>query len=1208
MAETTMAVRWLALVAVLALAAGLTATSAPAARAQATPGTITVSTTQDRAEPEECESSGYSDCSLREAVLLANDTDGAVATIVLPEAATYWLTIPGADEDAGWSGDLDVHFDLTIIGQGAGQTVIDTDWAPLPIVAQNGGDAPDRILHVHGSGITLALQGLTLGNGAADEGYTHDGTYAECGINGSDRIDCNGGAIYLDQFGSDGGEPVADPQIDVEDDPTSLVTNDVEVRDSFAGYSGGGIAAVGYHVVLDLADTVIAGNTAWWDDDYYGPLADDAEVQSHGGGFGNGGGIHVDAEIATVTLANVDIGGEEEITDLHEPPAAANVVSGFGGGVHVAAHELELTATGTLVGGNVAHEAGGGLAVGFFGGRIIRVQDEDEALSSVALLGSRIDGNAAYQASGGTFQNVDVSFDDSTVVDNRAVGYKSTGGLLASGGSLALVDSTIDGNEGGGVGGVGATGTDVTVERSAIVGNLAEQEDDFIGIQEAGAQRAGFVFGGVGGIAVLGGEIAGAVGGDVVITDSTITGNEGEAVGGAAFGADQYYGYYAYGGDAGAAEEHPVYTLDVSGTTFSGNTATDWPSWSEAPHAGGLFIAGYDAAVTNSTVSGNVSQRHGAGVTFAQETDDGFLDLLHVTVNDNEAEGAAPAVDEPEDDGVGLHLQPYALDAEDEGTDSPVAVLTHSIVAGSAGGPNCGGWTDFFASGGSNVDDDGSCVGDEDAESGDVVDDPLLAILSDNGGETETHALQTDSPAIDLATGDGLERCPNTDQRGVERPQGDGCDAGAFEYVAMADLEVTKTAQPQEAEVGDEVVFTITVTNLGPDTATGVTVVDTLPGNVTFVDASATTGTCGEDAGTITCALGDLALGATVTAEVTVAADDTGAATNSAVANSDLPDPDETNNTDTATVSIIDPPLPDGVFRLFGDDRIETAIEVSQSQFGDGEANAIVLARSTAFPDALAGTPLAIYEGAPLLLTPASTLDARVEAEIQRALPAAGTVYLLGGEVALQPVVEQRLATLGYTTVRLWGPSRFETAVAIAEQIDDLIDVETLLIATGVNFADALAGGAASAQVAGAILLTAGSTMHPASQAFIDDHAGLDRFALGGPASTADPGATSISGETRFETAVAAAEEFFDEPVVAGLATGLRFPDALTGGAHVGRVGGPILLNPSTELHPAPRAYLEDNAASIATAYLYGGTGALSAQVEAEINTAIGAQ
>ena len=57
---------------------------------------------------------------------------------------------------------------------------------------------------------------------------------------------------------------------------------------------------------------------------------------------------------------------------------------------------------------------------------------------------------------------------------------------------------------------------------------------------------------------------------------------------------------------------------------------------------------------------------------------------------------------------------------------------------------------------------------------------PGLDSLADNGGPTLTHALGVGSPAIDSADAGA---CPATDQRGVARPQGAGCDVGSFEYV-----------------------------------------------------------------------------------------------------------------------------------------------------------------------------------------------------------------------------------------------------------------------------------------------------------------------------------------------------------------------------------------------------------------------------------------
>ena len=76
---------------------------------------------------------------------------------------------------------------------------------------------------------------------------------------------------------------------------------------------------------------------------------------------------------------------------------------------------------------------------------------------------------------------------------------------------------------------------------------------------------------------------------------------------------------------------------------------------------------------------------------------------------------------------------------------------------------------------GNNVFNDATC---NPISSDQVETDALLGPLADNGGPTLTHALLAGSPAIDIADAGA---CPATDQRGVTRPQGAGCDVGAFE-------------------------------------------------------------------------------------------------------------------------------------------------------------------------------------------------------------------------------------------------------------------------------------------------------------------------------------------------------------------------------------------------------------------------------------------
>ena len=118
-------------------------------------------------------------CSLRDAVVAANAAGGG--TIVL-SAATYTLSIPGADEDGALTGDLDLVRDLTIVGAGVGQTIIQA--------APNNATTPiDRVFDVQRGG------GLTLTGATVRYGQVVNGTAAGGAIRSAGRLELDDVAV-----------------------------------------------------------------------------------------------------------------------------------------------------------------------------------------------------------------------------------------------------------------------------------------------------------------------------------------------------------------------------------------------------------------------------------------------------------------------------------------------------------------------------------------------------------------------------------------------------------------------------------------------------------------------------------------------------------------------------------------------------------------------------------------------------------------------------------------------------------------------------------------------------------------------------------------------------------------------------------------------------------------------------------------------------
>lgn len=295
------------------------------------------------------------------------------------------------------------------------------------------------------------------------------------------------------------------------------------------------------------------------------------------------------------------------------------------------------------------------------------------------------------------------------------------------------------------------------------------------------------------------------------------------------------------------------------------------------------------------------------------------------------------------------------------------------------------------------------------------------------------------------------------------------------------------------------------------------------------------------------------------------------------------------------------------VVRLYGSDRIATAIATSQAHYGDGAAGAVVLARYDAFADGLAGAPLASDRHAPLLLNPPTTLDPRVAAEIQRVLPSGGTVYELGGTASIGAGVDAAVKALGYATVRLGGADRFATSVAIAGALPG---ATRALVATGMDFPDALGAGAAAGSQNGIVLLSNKTTLPASVKAYLDAHPALEVWGVGGQgAAAAAPYITaparSLIGADRYQTATKLADAMFPSPTHAVVVNGLNFPDGLSGGPYASWRGGPVLLTPQSTLAATADAYLTAHAGTITGASVLGGPVMVGTGVMTQIGSAI---
>jgi predicted outer membrane repeat protein len=253
-------------------------------------------------------------------------------------------------------------------------------------------------------------------------------------------------------------------------------------------------------------------------------------------------------------------------------------------------------------------------------------------------------------------------------------------------------------------------------------------------------------------------------GGNLTITNSTFSGNTSTFLGGAI--ATQNIG------DRGG-------TVKVKNSTFSGNSAGN--------SGGGLYILGATTSVTNSTFSGN-SAPAGGGINNSNFS---TLTVTNSTFSENGASNNGGAITHG---GSQLTVESSTFAANSSLFGNSIfnlsaansATLRNTILA--SAGANCAVPPgEPITDGGYNIDNGTSC-GFSASTSKSTTDPKLDPLgLQNNGGRTQTIALQEDSPAIDQGNSFGLNR----DQRGESRPQdfaaianatgGDGSDIGAFE-------------------------------------------------------------------------------------------------------------------------------------------------------------------------------------------------------------------------------------------------------------------------------------------------------------------------------------------------------------------------------------------------------------------------------------------
>jgi CSLREA domain-containing protein len=727
------------------------------------------------------------ECTLRAAVMEANEGDDRVAVVLQPQ--TYHLTLAGSDEDGGATGDLDVHRSVQIVGRGA---VID-------------GDALDRVFDLHGGSVELLQLTVQRGSVAGDGGgirnhaaglHLHEAAVVGNSASGAGGGLFNGtsaGVVNASFFDNTAGANLGGG---AANGPTGqLIVVGTTITGNRAGDAGGGLASFSAAATnrLQIGHSIVTGN---------GTLADGtasdcatsggpglpATIESWGFNFESGtscdlvatGDGRGDPQLGAMVVQDGTppfrrlLPGSPLIdaiaagTDRCQGGADQRGMSrpqGPGcdiGSVEVATNELEqlslvvdtaLDTADATPGDRVCADGSGACSL-----RAAVMETNAFPTADTIVIAPGVDPNLAI---GGRHEDQsatgDLDISDDLTLDGRGALVQANGidrVLDVQGGVDVRIDHTTltgghalmtCGQSGGGAGLRNDIGN-VTITRSTLSQNLVSGSNWAQG----------------GGLSNRAGQLR--------VHESSIVENSAEVAPCAASGGTtQVLG----GGVYNAGQ------LEIRRSTLYGNRALS-VGLTRSGAGGAVFNDRGTAAVVASTIARNQADSEGSGITSV-----GFGGAGELTIR-----------------GTLLAANRYVRPDGGPGDDNACGVAT--VLHPS--------YQNAITSTGYNIATNGGCPF---APPFDRVANFATPLLADNGGPTPTVAIAPDAPAVDVIPVDEPGLCDDAlthDQRGESRPVnttgGDiaRCDVGAVELAetfAPMSWTVDSAADEPDANVGD---------------------------------------------------------------------------------------------------------------------------------------------------------------------------------------------------------------------------------------------------------------------------------------------------------------------------------------------------------------------------------------------------------------------
>lgn len=306
---------------------------------------------------------------------------------------------------------------------------------------------------------------------------------------------------------------------------------------------------------------------------------------------------------------------------------------------------------------------------------------------------------------------------------------------------------------------------------------------------------------------------------------------------------------------------------------------------------------------------------------------------------------------------------------------------------------------------------------------------------------------------------------------------------------------------------------------------------------------------------------------------------------------------------------------PGKVDRLGGSNRYQTAANVATKNWE--KSDNVILVSGEGYADALSASLLAQKLDAPVLLTGKDGLDGDTNKAIEKL--GAKNVYILGSEGVVSKNVQTSLEKSGKTVKRLAGNNRFQTNVAIANELvkNHGVKADDVLVVNGNKYlADALTAAPVAAKE-GKILLLVGEDLSTAKEAkeFIKNNGVKNITVIGRDVTVSDAmykdlGATKrvSGGKDRFETNRLVLQAFGLKGSHLYVANGQddHLVDSLVASAIAGKFNSPVVLvSNNKDIDDKAVEYIKANANEKTDLNVVGSEAILSNDLVEEINNSV---